>query len=173
MTQYGMLEDASLQVEFSFPNGSDVAARITVKCRESHIVLMEQDLTAEDLVNLFGHKVVGKTQGQSRLAPESQLRLANKKRSTVSVRVVDVPGWNRKLDVGDGDHLDNWATDVARVLGADNSRVSRQRYGVDVQMLFYRKEWTDADLLWLDLRQAQLTEMADARAARLARRFGA
>lgn len=170
MTQWGMLQDANLQTELSYPEGDDgVAARLVIKCRKSYVVILEHDLTANDLASLLGRKLVGQSEGRSRVAPQDQLKLVNKERRYISVTLADSGRW--RLDREDGDHPEEWAAWTARTFAAENHRVAYKKGGVTVSLMFYLADWGKSEKAYLDVLQERLDDLARERTERLERRF--
>lgn len=155
------LESADLDIRMNFPDGlDDVAAQLVVECRKSHLIIAKINMTAEDLVNFYARRSVGSLQGESRVLAEPGRAFLNKERALISVYLpsaVEVFG-----DEGDGRSPDKWAEDAARAYGAHDYRITKNRNGYTVSLIYFSVTASDvAEQRYLQGVKERLQEQAE------------
>jgi hypothetical protein len=153
------MQAAELDIQLTYPDGEgDVAGRLVVRCRKSNIIILDQELTTSDLVNLFARRKSGQPEAPGRVASAESLTRVNKIRRSIAVTLPHVA---KRFDAEDGRNAERWADAVGRLLGAEGSRVHANRAGVQVVLFYYQSSWEEERLVkMLESLQAQLDSHA-------------
>ena len=125
-----LTQAADLEAHLSYPEGGNApAARLTILCRKSNLVVAELDMTERDLLEFMANTHGGQRQGETRLAAPSYLSCLNKRRRIAAVR----------FDPGsDDDLVEGWARRAQLAHDAHAYRVVKLRGGrVKVSLIFY------------------------------------